>query len=417
MNIEKEKRISPKGLAIIIIIGITPFNRYLLNGRGMIYWALLIGIMLFVFSLQHADLSKHIIRLDETNRVRIGIIGINILLAMSVLFSPFSNPLTLNTSKIQLCAIILFSCILNTKEEKIASVVAFVGSLILIYMYFYSSSTRGGIRTYIELQEGIYLDPNMVSAAFIVPCAYALNILTDHKNVLTKCGMITYLGVWLYTSFMGGSRSGLMVGFVGIVVFVLAKYRISAKTAFYALASIGFVVVVYSIIDDYLSIELLQRMTISNVLASDGSGRTSIWSSHIKLFFSGNLFRILIGYGRESCANVAGISAHNILIDYMWDLGLIGMILYLIVTFAVVKYCLKSRNAVSISIIFSAVIWSWTISASNQLIYWVLIYFAFVVAYNHRKKSIGEEVPVNEDSIRNSRSLNGRNRTYGSYLG
>ncbi len=413
----KNELISFKGIAIVLLIAIAPFNRYLLNGRGMIYWALLLCIILYALSFIKIKASSFKIYMDEANRVRTGLICLNVILIASVLFSPFLNPLTLNSSKVQICAILLFSYILNPKEEKIASFASFIGALILLYLYFYSSSTRGGIRTYIELQDGMYLDPNMVSAAFIIPCAYAVHILTTKRRVLLKCGMIVFLALWLYTSFMGGSRSGLLAGIIGIVAFVLAKYKVSAKTMLYAMGGVVFAIIVYNAIKDSLSLDILERMTIGNVIATDGSGRTNIWSSHIDLFLSSNPFRVLFGYGRESCANVAGISAHNTIIDYMWDLGVIGLLLYVVATVMIVKYCLKSNSSIAISVVISTVLWSVTISASNQLIYWVLLYFAFTVAHNHCQLKAVEEVNRNESSLRNSGSLNRRNRTYGSNLG
>ena len=385
--VTKKRNITYKGLAIIIIIAIAPFNRYLLSGRGMIYWALLLGIGLFALSILRFNRSMLTLHLDDTNIVRVGIIGINIILTVSVLFSPYANPLTLNTSKIQLCAVILFSYILNLKEEKIVALMSFIGSIILLYMYFYSSSTRGYIRTYIELMEGVYLDPNMVATAFFIPCAYAASILTSKKKLILKCAMAIFVGFWLYTSFMGGSRSGLLAGIVGIVAYFLAKYRVSAKTIIYAIIGALFVAFVFSIIKGSLSADILERMTLGAVLESSGSGRTDIWSSHVDMFLSNNFFRILFGFGRESCANVAGISAHNIIIDYMWDLGIMGLMLYVVVMILIIRYCIASGDAISISILSATVVWSFTISASNQLIYWVLLYYAFMRAHNYRKKT------------------------------
>ena len=130
-----------------------------------------------------------------------------------------------------------------------------------------------------------------------------------------------------------------------------------------------------------ISVELLSRMTLSNITESGGSGRTSIYHDHlIKFFEQPSILRMLFGSGKESCASLLGVASHNTFIDYLWDLGFFGIFIYLIMIIKILKT--TWNNSPAFASVCAIIVWSLSISVSNQLIYWVLLYTCICIAKN-----------------------------------
>ena len=373
---QQEERISSIGIAVLILCGVTPFMRIVIGGSGILSLVLIPALVLFAYNFK---------KFRFLSGLKVKIILISLWLMFSTIYSPVQTSLSLENSKVQICTIMIFLYYLNKKEEKILTILAFAAAAVFIYSYFFSSDFyMAGIRKRILWQGTTWLDPNMVIASFIVPAIVGVKLFIEKKGILWKIGIVLFWGLSLYCAFLGSSRGGLIAIVIGAILYLVLELKPSAKTIFPAIGAVIVLIIAFNVVRSYIPENLLQRMTLASVSETGGSGRLDIYSEYIERFFSeSNIFRLLFGYGKEACKLYLGKSAHNILIDYLWDLGITGLIFHLVVIFSLIKYCIKSKSVLSISCLVAVIIWSLGISTSDQLLYWVLLYTCVVYATNN----------------------------------
>lgn len=367
-----------QGVAILLICGVTPLMRYLIGGRGLLTWALIPAIILFLIGFK---------RVLALKKVQLLVIIISFWLMVSSIYSPEGFDFSIESAKVQICTILIFLFLINTKEEKYLLVLSYASAVFFIYCYFFKSEYRlGGIRKYIYITDSVWLDPNMVIASFIIPAILTVYLLLQKKmNIVLRIALIVFLGFSLYCAFLGGSRGGLIGITVGILILLLKEVEIKKKVILPSIVMVFSLIVIILFVRKFIPQDLLSRMTLESIQRSGGSGRFEIYKRALTEFFSGsNLFRFLFGYGKESCQLVLGTASHNILIDYLWDLGVLGLLFHCCVLLSILKFCIHSSSSVAIASVFGVAIWSLTLSTSNQLIYWVLLYTCIVIANNHK---------------------------------
>lgn len=378
-----KQKISSYSMAVLLICGAASFLRMLFFGRGLLTYVLAASAILILLS---------IIQLNGFLTVKMKtfqflLIALLIIHAISEFFLPSGMvSLELENMKVQICSVILFLYLLNSKETKVLVVLSFIVAGIFIYCYLFSYEYYlGGDRIYLKLQENVYLDPNMTIASFIVPSVVAVKMIVDRSALYSKLFAVTFLLISFYCAFLGASRGGLLAIVIGVCFFLVVSYRPNSRTIFmyFTLGIAGIIMV--PLVLQYVSPELLERMTLEDVLESGGSGRFEIYAKHINTFFEDSSFlEMVFGHGKESCKLLLGISSHNIIIDFLWDIGLVGVSIYFAATGGVFIYCYHCKSKIGGAIVIAAVAWSMTISAGNQLIYWVTIYTGVCIAKNER---------------------------------
>jgi hypothetical protein len=74
------------------------------------------------------------------------------------------------------------------------------------------------------------------------------------------------------------------------------------------------------------------------------SGRPRIWSGYIYAWLQGGPIQHLIGFGPESSDQVMVVYAHNTLVSYLYELGLVGVAGILILWFSMLAAALRVRH-------------------------------------------------------------------------
>lgn len=367
-------RISSVGLPSLLIVCAAPLMRLVLHGSGLLSWIIVPCVILTAFNIK-----KYMFCIG----IQAYVIIVSFWMIMSNFYSPVtSGNFSLEDIKVQVCTILMFLWLLNIKETKVLILFSFGVALYFIYCYFYKSDfISGGIRKFIMLQEDVWLDPNMVIASFIIPCIWSVWYLISGRHTALKLLLIVFIGLSIYGAFLGGSRGGLIGIVIGSLYVVYKEFKFNRKMMVRTAFIIFILLILISAIRQYIPEDLLKRMTVDSVSESGGSGRFEIYHNYIDSFFEeSSIVRTLFGYGMESCKLILGKSAHNVLIDYMWDLGLLGMIFHVFLICSIVKFCFYSKNIVAISCIIATIIWSFTISTSDQLLYWALLYSCICIA-------------------------------------
>jgi hypothetical protein len=74
------------------------------------------------------------------------------------------------------------------------------------------------------------------------------------------------------------------------------------------------------------------------------SGRPRIWSAYIYAWLEGDITEHVIGFGPESWNDVFPLYAHNTLVNYLYEYGIIGVVVILWVWFSMLAAAIRVRH-------------------------------------------------------------------------
>lgn len=162
-----------------------------------------------------------------------------------------------------------------------------------------------------------------------------------------------------------------------IAAFIVCMWHSLRNGHFISFLIIVFALVIiayYLIINTlpYFDIELLDRY-IGADKESEGI-RLGIWSRLFTEYINGNLIEILFGRGPGSCVKVLGWSAHNIFLEQLFQMGLIGLVLIIAFFVRLVKDTILSNNYVGLYLLSALIVLSLTTPI------WGHIYFMTPIA-------------------------------------
>lgn len=134
----------------------------------------------------------------------------------------------------------------------------------------------------------------------------------------------------------------------------------------------------YSYVVDTYNANILEGF--SSLSDDGGSGRAEIYSKVIDKLSDSDLFQLFFGHGGlNSVANDIGISAHNDILEILYDYGIFGFILYfLFVFFLFRKTYLSVRNKSDISLKLSATVCVFLVLTMVSHVFFVLKYSLFL---------------------------------------
>jgi len=214
-----------------------------------------------------------------------------------------------------------------------------VGASIILYNYLHGIESpyynRYGIKN-------IETDQLSILLAIAMPMAAYLS--TRYKHWLLKSLNIIAMPLIFYGIFLTGTRTGSIVGMLGVLYWVFANRKASmmikaAIAGFFVIAVIGV-------------LSFAPKASVDRILSagkSISSGtlnyRTVIWSGTIKQWKKEPITGIGIGglgYGL-SHEHVNYRAAHNTYLEILAENGAIGLMLYLLMYAALIYYLLQTK--------------------------------------------------------------------------
>lgn len=261
-------------------------------------------------------------------------------------------------SYVLLFALIASGAVFSYDAEDIRKVkyaLAWSSRLTAIVMFMFAEYINGRFTLKGIIQE----DPNNLCAYFAFGVVYALGYLTDKNNPLPKKLLsVAELIIYLYLVLASGSRGGLIAIMSGAAVFLIFFKPDKKSYGIKRIAFISLLFVSIFMILEYLPQVLQIRFTLDDVVESGASNRIDIWRQTLDLFASGNLFRQAIGYGTAtivSCFRNFGYASkhvsHNIFLETLAELGVIGLFAYSAAIVSFIKYSFKERDKFAFAVI------------------------------------------------------------------
>ena len=149
-------------------------------------------------------------------------------------------------------------------------------------------------------------------------------------------------------------------------------------------AGIGAFILIWIVLSPNLSDEIMERMTIGAVIESRGTHRLDIWISALNKI-KNSTWELIFGRGIDAMHTmiIAGVEQpagiHNHFIQIIYSQGLIGFILFMLMTMTALGRCVKRRKTVAVAIIgMLALAMSLSFNQTTRT-FWNLIAYAALV--------------------------------------
>jgi hypothetical protein len=232
-------------------------------------------------------------------------------------------------------------------------------------------------------------DPNYFCNYFAFGIVNCISVLCSEKFKLRyKFLLFIEFIAYLYIIIATGSRGGALAASVMIIIeyYNINKHRnLTLNTLVLRVFAIVLLLLSFNFIINFLSDEVLERFSLNVIESSDGTGRYEIWQDTINTYIDANIFRQLFGFGTGTAKIIASIFhftyvnvIHNIYLENLIEVGMIGFILYIIYIFRYWNFARKADHY-SFAIISGLMIMSLSTSMAAFKPYWnILIYITCI---------------------------------------
>lgn len=263
----------------------------------------------------------------------------------------------------------------------------------------YSSLTR---------LSGYYGDPNFYSAHITAAIGGAILLLLNEVKIIRKIILYILLVVLLYCGFLSVSKSFALILLCMVLLWVIEvlfkKGRISGKVTMLLALIIGGAYILTSILFTDLLGMMADRWFGYGNLSELTTRRSDLWLDYLRMFEENPLV-LIFGSGFTETL-VKGRGSHNIVIQIVYQFGLIGSVLTLVWLW---EYCrnvlrsvrLKMEHVVQILILLGGAFGPWL--ALDLLMFdefFILPFFVFIgILYLNKDDSDESVSPIIADEV------------------
>ena len=250
-------------------------------------------------------------------------------------------------------------------------------------IHFFSRNTSSGLTN----QTGI-------NAWFsVIGLAIALTDYFINKKIKSFLLIFFYFIAILFT----GKRAHFLFSIIsaGIIYFKINKHKITKLLYFPLFLLIGLIISFYFFPE--LILERFIYRFMPNKEVDISANRFFLWTHALNLFFKKPLLGWGYGYFSRISENffTIPINVHNVYIQLLCEVGLIGFLLFFISTLGIIKYSLKNlniNNYESILSVFIQIFFLLYCFTGNPLtdIFIYCVYIFFVCSFYKLEKNYGE---------------------------
>lgn len=242
---------------------------------------------------------------------------------------------------------------------------------------------------------------NYICGYLFLPQAICLQ---RSNEFLKRSVKIWYVGVFLFMfalTLMTASRGGLLSSLSVLFVFLLVtfvgrtektKNKIGLLLGGLCLFSLVYILYVYLVPE-----ELKLRYSLQSISSDNGSNRFLIWESMLQSFSNFDPWHQLVGYGVGTSPYFSysgGYAAHNAFIAFLLETGIIGLAVYVIMLFKLLKCLRKMKCYGAFSALIGFVVFSCTTTLTNFKPMWIMLFYA-IICIDHCRKQSQRNKPLN----------------------
>ncbi len=215
--------------------------------------------------------------------------------------------------------------------------------VILFYKEFLFASEIGRFGSNIENNEEVVLSPLAIAYSGALNVSLLVSIFFQKFKKYSFILKIYYITNFLLSMFLfvlGSTRGAFIVVILAILLFIYAQKGMKkVKYIFYIIP----IVPLFFLYLNYTESSLLERLT-NTVESQDSSGRDVLWSDALYEFGLHPIFGGKI--------EVSGIYPHNILLEILMGMGIVGFVLFIFFVIISMKSVKLNNMSIYIYIIF-----------------------------------------------------------------
>lgn len=171
-----------------------------------------------------------------------------------------------------------------------------------------------------------------------------LPTIAFHKN--KPAVFYTLVGIVMIFLLMSMKRGAILIGAISFIYIILTTLKTSSirKKLFVVIMAICAIFFIVRFADYMLENSSYFLKRIQQTQEGNMSSRADIYSHYLDYFlYENNILKFLLGNGAYGTCHYLGLMAHNDWLEYAIDLGLVGLITYLV-------YWVKSYKLAKLSI-------------------------------------------------------------------
>lgn len=344
------------------------------KGGPFIIVLMVIVVVIFLWSLITA--KNTVTKLDTMS-----ILVFSIIASVSLLFGQDTDIVSYGWFIISLTIFIVSRAYTNRDGPQLLVHSLFLSAFILIVTILLNSSTQNFL---LHGRLSIYGNIRLLANSIVIPLLFATNNLIE-KNVNESHKTLEWVifAVLLMALIMTVSRGAIIAYFFGAsIIMVFSKNKGRIKLFLIPL-------VIYFIVQIILKQSIISTSILLNITNVESmQGRENIWSFYMSELFSGNIIRILFGFGPGELYRVSGgvmnpgAYAHSVYLDFLFTYGVIGFTTFAIALIAIAKKIIKTRNVFIIAIFSTTIFLYSTHGSTTSREFYILISLAICLAEN-----------------------------------
>lgn len=291
-----------------------------------------------VLFLLYLVVSKFIIRVCEEDKILIfcwlAYIGYSILTTFWAVNQQAAISNSMGLLLLGMIVVVFFSTTIRKENAKI-DYCWIASGVLCAFLYIFGERTsvgEYGSRTSMVIM-GTPTDPNEFASAFIVPAALLVYELINSERSSRRVMCCMILLVIAYCVLMSGSRGALISVVLAGILTYLFEGKMNAKTIMIAIAFIlAILITADNLILPLIPQDVLNRLSLAELLQDGGSGRSDIWIDAIRKVWNGSIMRLFFGYGQYGLSvGTSGTTQtmHNQLLQQLTNYGIVGLVLYI----------------------------------------------------------------------------------------
>ena len=187
-------------------------------------------------------------------------------------------------------------------------------------------------------------DQNTLAYLLCVAVTISLDFFRRTSRFLLKAICIAMLLAFVIAILSTGSRTGVIV-----TAFVFVLFMLSTSSIKTWITVVVVILLMAPIIYNYIPESMWNRFSETAELVSSGnfSDRGYIWSAGMQAFSSENM---LLGVGYSNFSSMLQrhfgwqMASHNTYLSYLVDLGIVGLILFLIILCKMLLFCRQIKK-------------------------------------------------------------------------
>lgn len=219
-------------------------------------------------------------------------------------------------------------------------------------------------------------DPNYVAGYIVFAFSYHFTSFLKHRKFSHLFLTAAIVIVIILTGSRGGLAAYLACAFFA-VVYGIRSSKHPVRIAVLAAASAVLAYFVFSAAMQVVDVSISSRFSLEYLLDHGTTGRSKIWVHLLKKFRDASLGRQLFGHGYGTTrllntlsGSIGGLVAHNLYIDNLMSIGIIGLLVQLALQFQCVKAALRTKSSMLVCSHAAFIVMTLSLSLTNYKPIW-----------------------------------------------